>query len=195
MALGFFAAAAVGFGQDKVEVGKVDFDNLPSPDLPVGKNKNFKPKDWLEFEAGIKIPPMNAEMKKTGFIDQIVVKWSVALQNPDGRGYILLQKDITHINVPLDEEVFSSVYLSPNTLKRRTGRDRAGKSSVDRVLCEVLVNGRMVGASTSKGDIDWVQKGAGSLSDQSSRFPLLNKNETPFRAFWWDRYAEIQERR
>jgi len=25
--------------------------------------------------------------------------------------------------------------------------------------------------------------------------PLLNKNETPFRAMWWDRYAEISEQR
>ena len=36
---------------------------------------------------------------------------------------------------------------------------------------------------------------AGSLSDQSSKFPLLNKHETPFKMLWWDRYAEIEEKR
>jgi len=25
------------------------------------------------------------------------------------------------------------------------------------------------------------------------KIPLLNKNETPFKFFWWDRYAEIEE--
>jgi len=193
-ALGFFGLAAVSVGQE-VSVGKVEFDNLPSPEFGGTKNKSFRPKDWLEFEAGIKVPAYTPEQEKSGFIDQIVVKWSVALKNPEGRGFILITKDITHINVPVDEEVYSSVYLSPNTLKRLTGRDKAGKTSVDRVLCEVLINGRMMGASSSKGGIDWVQKGAGSLSDQSSRFPLLTKYETPFKAFWWDRYMDIEERR
>lgn len=195
------AAAAVlaisssAFGQGGVEVGKVEFDNIPSPQVDSGKNKNFKPKDWLQFEAGIKVSAFNEEQKKSGFIDQVLVKWSVALKNPDGKGFILLTKDVQHINVPIDEEVFSTVFLSPNTLKRVTGSDTAGRSSVDRVLVEVLLNGRTMGAQSSKGKPDWVQRGAGSLSDQSRRFPLLNKNETPFSMLWWDRYAEIEEQR
>jgi hypothetical protein len=181
------------FGQGKAEVGKINFDSLPSPQVDTGKSKSWKPKDWLEFESGIKIPAFNQEQKDAGFVDQITVKWSVALKNPDGKGFILLTKDINHINVPVDEEVFTSVYLSPNTLKRVTGSDTAGKSSVDRVAIEVLVNGRSVGAESSKGKPDWVN--AGSLSNQSSRFPLLNKMETPFAMLWWDRYAEIEEKR
>ena len=85
------------------------------------------------------------------------------------------------------------MYLSPNTLKRVTGSDTAGKSSVDRVAVEVLINGRAVAAESSKGKPDWVT--SGSLSDQSRRFPLLNKVETPFKMLWWDRYAEIEEQR
>lgn len=181
------------FGQGKAEIGKVEFDSLPSPEVSTGKDKSFKPKDWLEFEASIKLPAFSAEEQKAGFIDRVLVKWSVALKNPDGKGFILITKDITHINLPIDEEVYSSVYLSPNTLKRLTGSDTAGKSSVDRVAVEVLINGRAVGAESSKGDPDWVN--SGSLSDQSRRFPLLNKYETPFKMLWWDRYAEIEEQR
>lgn len=186
------ALSGSAFGQGKAEIGRVKFDSLPSPTVDSGKSKSFKPKDWLEFEAGIKLPAFNAEQKKAGFVDQVLVKWSVALKNPDGKGFILITKDITHINVPIDEEVYSAVYLSPNTLKRVTGSDSAGKSSVDRVAIEVLINGRAVAAESSKGKPNWMS--AGSLSDQSRRFPLLNKIETPFRMLWWDRYAEIQEK-
>ncbi|MFC7336517.1 Amuc_1102 family pilus-like protein [Haloferula chungangensis] len=181
------------FGQGKAEVGKIAFDGIQSPQVDTGRNKNWKPKEWLEFETGIKLPAYNQEQKDSGFVDQITVKWSVALKNPDGRGFILLTKDINHINVPIDEEVFTCVYLSPNTLKRVTGSDTAGKSSVDRVAVEVLVNGRAVAAESSKGNPDWVT--SGSLSNQSNRFPLLNKMETPFAMLWWDRYAEIEEQR
>lgn len=181
------------FGQGKTDVGKIDFDSLPSPEVNTGKSKSWKPKDWLEFEVGVKLPAFNQEQKDAGFVDRITVKWSVALKNPDGKGFILLTKDINHINVPIDEEVYSSVYLSPNTLKRVTGSDTAGKTSVDRVAVEVLVNGRTVAAESSKGKPDWVT--AGSLSNQSGRFPLLNKTETPFAMLWWDRYAEIEEKR
>lgn len=181
------------FGQGKAEVGKVSFDSLQSPEVNSGESKSWKPKDWLECEAGLKIPATNAEEKKAGFVDKVLVKWYVALKNPDGKGFILLVKDINHINVPVDEEVYTSVYLSPNTLKRVTGSDNAGKSSVDRVAVEVLVNGRTVAVESSKGNPDWTK--SGSLSDQSRRFPLLNKNETPFKMLWWDRYAEIEEQR
>lgn len=188
-----FAAAPLAFGQGKATVGKLNFDALPSPDVSVGKNKSYKPKDWLEVEAEITIPAQNADQKKVGFIDQITVKWYVAVKNPDGQGMYKLSKDISHINVPVDEAVYTSVYISPNTLKRLTGSDRAGKGAVEVVGLEVLVNGVKVGEGTSKMKEGWWN--AGSLSDQSSRFPLLNKNETPFAPFWYDRYAEIQRER
>ncbi|MDB6078368.1 MAG: hypothetical protein JWO82_2115, partial [Akkermansiaceae bacterium] len=34
-----------------------------------------------------------------------------------------------------------------------------------------------------------------NLSDQSTKFPLLNKDETPFSVLWFDRYPEIQKQR
>jgi len=58
---------------------------------------------------------------------------------------------------------------------------------------EVLVNGEKVGQAAEKKPDKWWE--AGSLSDQSDKFPLLNKNETPFAMLWWDRYAEIQKER
>jgi hypothetical protein len=190
-AISFLAAPA--HAQGKADVGNLIFDDIPSPEIQGGKNKAFKPKDWLEVEAGIKIPATNADQKKAGFINQVTVKWYVAVKNPDGRGVIKLSKTINHINVPVDEEVFSSVYMSPSAIKRLTGKDKAGKSAVEAVGIEVLVDGVKVGEAAVKQKEGWWN--AGSLSDQSDKFPLLNKDETPFAMMWWDRYAEIQKER
>lgn len=193
------SAAALTFlatplhAQGKAEVGNLTFDDIPSPEIQTGKSKKFTPKDWLEVEAGIKIPATNADQKKSGFINQVTVKWYVAVDNPDAKGVIKLTKTINHLNVPVDEEIFSSVYLSPSAIKRLTGKDKAGKSSVRAVGIEVLVDGEKVGQAAEKQKEGWWN--AGSLSDQSDKFPLLNKDETPFAMLWWDRYAEIQKER
>ncbi|QJE97145.1 Amuc_1102 family pilus-like protein [Luteolibacter luteus] len=184
---------ATANAQGKGEVSNVTFDNIPSPEVQSGKAKAFKPKDWLEVEAGIKIPAANAEQKKAGFINQVTVKWYVAVKNPEGKGVIKLSKTINHINVPIDEEIFSSVYMSPSALKRLTGSDKASKGAVEAVGVEVLVDGEKVAQSAVKQKEGWWN--AGSLSDQSDKFPLLNKDETPFAMLWYDRYAEIQKER
>lgn len=180
--------------QQKATVGKIDFDAIPSPQVSAGKDKSFKPKDWLEAEAEITIPSTNAEQKKIGFLDQVTVKWYVAVKGVEGaKGPVKLAKDVTHINFPLDEAIYSSVYISPNLFKRLTGKDRASKDALEVVGIEVLVNGVKVGEGTTKMKEGWWN--SPSLSDQSSKFPLLNKNETPFKMLWWDRYAEIAEDR
>ena len=123
----------------------------------------------------------------------MTVKWYVAVKNPEGKGVIKLSKTINHINVPIDEEIFSSVYMSPSALKRLTGSDKASKGAVEAVGVEVLVDGEKVAQSAVKQKEGWWN--AGSLSDQSDKFPLLNKDETPFAMLWYDRYAEIQKER
>ena len=179
----------------KVEVSKPEFDDLPSPE--VGGNtgkKNFKPKDWLEAEVKFKI---EASSKKIKFVDRVTVKWFVAVENPDGKGYLLLEKEVNHVNVPVGEDVSASVYLSPTAVKRISGGERAGKSILSHVGGEILVNGAQPHNKdgryfTSKGKPGWWTSGQLSRYD---KIPLRNKNETPFKFLWWDRYAEIEERR
>ncbi len=191
-ALMMVTAPATLSAQEKATVSSVEFDNLPSPDLPGTKNKSFKPKDWLEVEAGITIPPQTREQKEVGFLDRVLVKWYVAVEDKVSKRTVLLTKDVTHINVPVDEEFYSSVYLSPNTLKRLTGKDRAAKTAVEVVGLEILINGVKVAEETSKMKAGWWNSPNLARGD---RFPLLNKSETPFKIYWWDRYAEIEEQR
>jgi len=173
----------------KVEAEKPDFEDIPSPEFSGGKQKSFKPKEWLEIEASIKIQMSPAPPTKTA--ERILVKWYVAVENPDKKGtYLLLTKDITYVNVPLDEEVFSSVYLSPASVQRLSGSDRAGKSLVYLVGYEVLINGEKRAEESSKEKAGWWNTASDKIS-RSESVPLLDKSETAFAHMWWDRYAEI----
>ncbi|MES2995595.1 MAG: Amuc_1102 family pilus-like protein [Verrucomicrobiota bacterium] len=173
----------------KVTTEKPIFDDLPSPEFSGGKEKSFKPKDWLAMEA--KLLVQLAPVPPSQTCEKLTVKWYVAVKNPDKPGtFLLLSKDIQHVNVPLNEDIYSSVYLSPASIKRLTGADRAGKSSVEFVGFEVLINGEKVAAESSKGKPGWWNTASDKISRTES-VPLLMKPETPFAAMWWDRYAEV----
>lgn len=173
----------------KVVGDKPKFDNLQSPDFNAGgKNKAFTPKDWLEIEVRIKVALAPEPKSKT--CDRLTVKWYVAVDNPDKAGtYLKLTKEVEHVNIPLNEDVYCSVYLSPASIRRLTGSDKAGKTSVKFVGYEVLVDGEIAASDTSGGRDKWWTAASDKISD-SSTVPLLSKAETPFAQLWWDRYAE-----
>jgi hypothetical protein len=182
----------------KIEVEDPKFDDLQSPE--VGGNtgeKNWKPKDWLEVEVKVKLDAR--PMPKDEHLDTLTVKWYVAVENTNaergGAKYLLMEKEVTHVNVPVGEEFFLSCYLSPATVKRLTGKDRAGKSSVKAVGGEITCPGAVAPARfTSEGNVSdpwWMS----ATMQRTNKFPLLNKNETPFKGLWWDRYLEIQPER
>ena len=178
----------------KVTLDSPQFEELPSPD--VGGNtgvKSFKPKDWLEVEvkANIEMP----DSYKEQFINKVTVKWYVAVEDPaGGRKPVYLEKEVHHVNVPVGEDFYSSVYLSPAAVLRISGGDSASKRVVTSVGGEVLVNGQAAhnksGFFSSKAKPGWWTQLA-----RYDKIQLLNKNETPFKFLWWDRYAEIEEAR
>jgi hypothetical protein len=179
---GAFAQAA------KANASKPTFDELPSPEFSGGKQKSFKPGNWLEVEAQFNLQMRPEPPSKMA--ERVTVKWYVAVKNPERRGYLLLTKEVQHSNVPLNTDVFTSVYLSPASLRRLTGSDRGGKNAVEMVGYEILVNGERVGQETSKNNPGWWNTASDSIS-RSDTVPLLNKLETPFANMWWDRYAEV----
>jgi hypothetical protein len=178
--------------QARFDVDDPSFDDLKSPE--VGGNtsvKRFTPKDWLEVEVKFKISDSGS---KAEFVDRVNIRWYVAVKNPEGRGYWLLEKSVTHVNVPVGEDVFASVYLSPNGVKRLSGSDRASKSVVEYVGGEIEIGGnRQIFVNKGSKTKPFWTVASDSLS-RTEKVPLLNKNETPFRFLWHDRYAEIEER-
>ncbi len=191
-AVALIAAMSLGsaFGQASKVLGeKPMFDDLLSPQFSGGKEKSFKPKDWLEIEAKLKISLSPEPASKT--CEKLTVKWYVAVKNPEKPGtMLLLTKTIEHVNVPLEEDIYCSVYLSPGSIKLLTGSDKGGKNSVEYVGYEVLVNGEKKAEESYKIKAGWWNSASDKIS-RSESVPLLNKNETPFSNMWWDRYAEI----
>lgn len=181
---------ASAHGQAAKVVGqKPVFDDLPSPEFSGGKQKSFKPKDWLEMEAEITVSLSPEPKSKT--CDRLTVKWYVAVKNPEKSGtFLLITKDVEYVSVPLDEKVFTSVYLSPASVRSLTGSDKGGKQAVEFVGYEVLVNGVKAAEESSKGKAGWWNTASKGISRSDSP-PLLNKAETPFSNMWWDRYAEV----
>jgi len=172
----------------KVDADKPKFDNLPSPEFAGTKGEAWRPKDWLKVETRIKVA-MSPD-PKTKTCDALTVKWYVAVDNPEKAAtYLKFTKEVQHVNIPLDEDIYVCVFLSPASIRRLTGSDKAGKSSVKFVGFEVLVDGEELATGTSGGKEKWWTIPSDKISD-SSTVPLLSKSETPFAAMWWDRYAE-----
>jgi hypothetical protein len=179
-----FPAAASA--KTKVEVDKPKIDNIPSPQFAGVKGESWSPKDWLKIEARLKVAMSPAPKSNT--CDTLTVKWYVAVENPDKPStYLKLIKEIQHVNIPLDEDVYACVFLSPASIRRLTGSDRASKNSVKFVGIEVVSDGEPATAAIGKDK--WWTMPSDKISD-SSTVPLLSKAETPFAAMWWDRYAE-----
>ena len=177
----------------KVVSDKPEFEEMASPVFDGTKDKVFKPKNWLEIEAKLKISLSPEPASKT--CDKMTVKWYVAVKNPDKPGtMLLLTRDVEHVNISLDEDIFCSIYLSPSSIKRLIGSNVGGKRAVEYVGYEVLINGQKVAQETSKGTVGWWNAASGKISRTDS-VPLLNKMETPFSHMWWDRYAELSAER
>ena len=175
----------------RANADRPDFEELQSPQIQTQtRQKRFTPRDWLEIEAAITIDVRPAP--PSGMLDRLLVKWYVAIQNPDKRGeFFLLTREINHVNVPIGEEIFSSVYLSPSSIRRITGNYRNAKRSIEFVGYEVYFNGEVIADAASRGARDqWWTMPSDRISANDS-VPLMTKPETPFAAMWWDRYAEV----
>jgi len=182
--------------QYRVQMDDPQFGDLLSPDVN-GKTtlKKFKQKQWLEVEVKMKIESSD---KNEAFADRVAVRWYVAVnvtENGQTRPRVI-EKEVNYVNVPFNEDIYVSVYLSPTAVKRISGRDRAGAGVIEGTAGEITVNGTTPYKNSGKFSTLPASKGDWwNALPRYNKIPLRNKNETPFKFFWWDRYAEIEERR
>lgn len=193
-----FSLGVLSFSQTvtniQVEVDdKPSFEDIISPDLNGGNAKKWDPLEWLEMEIQFEVT--KALPKSATHVDEVRIKWYAAVLNPDKKSkakYVLLEKEITHINIPVGKEVYSSVYLSPASVHRISGKERASKGILEAVGGEIFFNGEKKAQFSSKGKGEWWNSGKMSRYE---RIPLLSKDKTPFAFSWWDRYAENKPER
>jgi len=180
----------------KVSVDKPEFVALESPEFATNNTKNWRPKDWLEIEVKFAVTDVLPKIPADKTLPAVTIKWFVAIQDPSvkGKKYLRLERAIKHVNIPIGEEVYTSIYLSPSSVRRLSGGgDRADAGIIWGVGGEVIYKDRIIASFTNKNDRTkdgrpfWYDAGLSA----SNTVPLRNKNETPFINFWYDRYAEI----
>ena len=173
-----------------LKLGKVEA--IDTPTLSTGAaEKRFKPKKWAYIEAEMKVQA--APPPKTGYLDNMTVTFYATAKNPEGpRGYLLMKKEIRYVNIPVDEKVYVCAFMSPSSVKRLTKSDTVGPGSFERLGVEVSYNGKVVAMDSSSGKPGWWNSSSSMIVPTNS-YPLLNKDETPFSIFWYDRYPEIND--
>lgn len=150
-----------------------------------------KPKKWADFEIPFKVEA--APAPRSGYIDALTFKFYIAVVNPDrARQYLKLYKEIKYVNIPVGESTYASVYLSPSSVKRITGSEGGRSKWVKYEGVVVEYNGKIVATySSERGKMEkWWTIQSPSIVE-TSYYPLLNKDETPFSVYWYDRYPEI----
>lgn len=175
----------------RVLAGEPIYAELYSPIFDGTAGKKFNPKAWLEVEAMIQVEMRPVPPTKS--CDRLTVKWYLVVENPEKpRSKLLITKEVEHINIPLDEEVYVSAYMSPASVAQVIGSNRNVSKMVELLGYEVIYKGEVKAAVSSdrKLKAGWWNIASENLS-RTATVNLLNKTQTPFAHLWWDRYAEV----
>lgn len=130
---------------------------------------------WLEVEVEFAATPE--------YTDELTFKYFILI---NGR---LLTGEVTHMNIPAGNDNRSVMYVSPRALARVMGRSAITQNAVQNIAVQILQQGAVRHElSFSRAPAQWYA----SLPPLTGL--VLNKNETPFAALYWDRYEQIKPR-
>jgi hypothetical protein len=130
---------------------------------------------WLEVEVQFVAAP--------DFTDELTFKYFILLNGK------LLTGEVTHVNIPAGRENRSVMYVSPRALARLIGKGVLTPNSVQNIAVQIVQKGAMKDElSFTRAPGQWYA-GLPAISGV-----VLNKNETPFAALYWDRYEQIKPR-
>ncbi len=128
---------------------------------------------WLEVEV---------EFTATAeFTDDVTFRYFI-LEN--GK---VLTGEVIHTNVTAGKGNHSVMYVSPKVLARFNANRPVTPTSIQNIAVQIVQQGAVKDeASLTRAAAQWY----GGLP-QAPGF-LLNKNDTPFAALYWDRYEQIK---
>jgi len=145
----------------------------------------------IAFQFGPQVPPprslqwLQVEVDFSSNIDwtdELTVKYYILLAGK------CLTGEVTHIDIPKGRDLFSVMYVSPNTIARiLNGHPMSGNDIMD-VGVQLVKQGQVLVTKSFKtrGDTQWWQ------NQQQVTGQVLNKNQTPFAPILWDRYEQIK---
>lgn len=147
---------------------------IPTPEYQFrGTDHRSKPEDWVEIEV-----KFSAQAE---FTEELTVKYYVLLAN------VLLTGSVKHINIAAGRELYSVIYVPPQTLGVLFKGKPLTANDVQNVAVQLEVQGQTVSQESSKKapNPNWFQ------AMPQIQGKVLNKNLTPFAPLYWDRYEMI----
>jgi hypothetical protein len=115
------------------------------------------------------------------FTDELTFKYFVLLSGK------VLTGEVTHVNIPAGRENRSVMYVPPHGLARLMNNQVVTVAAVQNIAVQIVQSGAVrAESSLASAPANWF-----ATPPRISGF-LLNKNETPFAALYWDRYEQIK---
>ncbi len=102
----------------------------------------------------------------------------------------LLTGEVTHVNIPAGNSLFSVMYVSPRTLTRYLKGATLSSASIENIAVQIVKPG--VSAPVAEFVLKQNPRGPWWTTLQAVPGFVLNKNETPFAPIYWDRYEAIK---
>jgi len=192
MFLSVMALPLIAGAQQSVKIGDIDIKELTveiqqTPEFQAGnvKGKSVpRARDWLEVEVEFEVETA----PKDAAAPAVMFRYYIALRGADGKARTL-RGDVTHVNIPGNEEMYSAVYVSPSKLASVTGKTSGfAESDIIAIGVGIYVDGLAKSGEALKMPNGWWQR------DSVQTEPgVLSRKDTPFALLWIDRYADEKE--
>lgn len=141
-----------------------------------GDQRRSQPGQWLVVEAEFAARPE--------LTPEVTLKYYVLFNGS------LLTGEVTHVNVPAGNSLFSVMYLSPRSITRLLKGAAFSSAAIENIA--VVLSKPGVSAPLAEFVLRPNPKGQWWTTLQQVPGFLLNKSETPFAPLYWDRYEALK---
>ncbi len=169
--------------QKGVEIVSISANSIKTADVNYSGDKRRTPpsQNWMEFEVEFGYRPSAADPK---ILEDLNFKYFVYIKSLDK----VFSGEVAHMHVAEGKPRYSVMYIAPQTLSFLADGKTVQPSDVDPVAVQAFYKGQLVAETSSRG----APKGQWWSSKPNVPGVLLNKNQTPFSALYWDRYELIK---
>ena len=174
------AAPLLGQGAaGQFQVTKITKNLISSPEFRYSGAEQFvsnQQERWLEVEV---------EFTSTAdFADDVTIRYFLLVNGT------VLTGEVTHTNIPAGRERRSVMFVPPQALKRVMNNKAIAPNSIQNIAIQIVQQGAVKDEQSLVRAAPQWYKGLPALAGV-----VLNKNETPFAALYWDRYEQIKPTR
>ncbi|MDX1680387.1 MAG: Amuc_1102 family pilus-like protein [Akkermansiaceae bacterium] len=186
--------AASGEILHNVSIDDIELEVQPTPQYDVAgvKDKRFDLRQWIEIEIKLDVQTLE-RANPSGFIPELKIQWYAIMidkfEKNKGKEPKVLTGETTLININARDGVaYAAAYISPDTIERLTGKDRANENDLKAIA--VIVSGDDLKPNpgmlrvTAEEQSKWWSSGKYDTLEGK----ITPKSKSPFALLWMDRY-------